>query len=159
MPAYAYAANNPMAFFDADGLRIRSTVNVTYDRSTPVALPQTRFTDYAGKSEGCKKSGGKWKFDASIKSNIDVFTGGKDDAPSMNDGNACNIATHEDKHVEDFVDGMSDESLNTEFPSEGFKSQAACEAAERSLKMNIRPYIDHLTRGTQSRRDTVEWAR
>lgn len=158
VPTYAYAANNPQHWTDSDGLRIRSTTNVTYDRTTPGA-PRTVFTDYSGNIEGCKKSGGRWKFDASIKSNIDVFTGGKDDARSLNDGNSCNIADHEDKHVEDYVDGMSEDSLNTEFPSEGFRSRAACEAAQHSLKMNITPYINYLTSYSQSLRDAFEWAR
>jgi RHS repeat-associated protein len=157
VPAYAYAANNPSSYVDPDGLRIRSNVSVSYDYTTPGPRPNTRFSSYSGGHTGCQKVGGKWKFDATVNSMLDVFMAGKADRGSLNDGNACSIADHEEKHVQDYVEGL--EGLEKVFKSEGFRSQAECERAVRSFEQNLRPYIDFLTGATQRMRDPFDFAR
>jgi len=156
-PPYAYAANNPLSFVDYDGFRIFSNVSVAYDYTTPGSRPNTRFTSYSSWHTACRKVGGKWKFDATVNSVLDVFMAERANRLSLHDGNACTIAEHEEKHVQDFVNGLED--LDRVFRSEGFHTKSECENAARSFQRNLRPYFDFLTAGTRSLRDPFDFAR
>ena len=75
VPTYAYAANNPLRYIDRDGLRISTTINVSYDQFG--SFPNGPGTQVASLSaswdRGCVPDGkGGWKFDASVTAQIDV---------------------------------------------------------------------------------------
>ena len=161
VPTYAYAANNPLRYIDRDGLRISTTINVSYDQFG--SFPNGPGTQVASLSaswdRGCVPDGkGGWKFDASVTAQIDVRLAGVGDRPSRGDGNACNIGSHEDKHVDDFVDDISD--IEKQFPSEGFRSPGECDAAFRRLNQkNFGDFVNFITESSRSRRDPFDYAR
>jgi hypothetical protein len=161
VPSYAYAANSPLQYTDPDGLRITTTTRVSYDRSASYSRrPGAQVSDLSvGWDRGCTSDGkGGWKFDASVTAQINVRLAGVGDRPSLNDGNSCTIREHEDKHVDDFVDDIS--NIEKHFPSEGFRSQAECKAAfQRLNRKNVGDFVNAITESSRSRRDPFDYAR
>ncbi|MFO0599224.1 MAG: hypothetical protein U0228_28215 [Myxococcaceae bacterium] len=176
---FGFVGNNPVRFADPDGRRISPTVDVSYDPNGGFVLVEGRekvlrpgtqvASAYVAWQRGCGPDGrGGFKFDAEVRVNIDVRLNGDGDRPSRQDGDACTISRHEDKHVDDLVDDIFD--IERAFQSEGFRTRGECDAAFERLTNASNPvpeqrgeafrqFLRSISEATRSRRDPFEYAR
>jgi hypothetical protein len=160
VPTYAYALNNPVKNTDRDGLRILASLttlppvfgptncpDVTNGGSLPgctrtwLSAPIKVGSCYRGAADLRCSAGanGAWKFDVSLKLNIqsqydspDVMNASSSDSPGLT------LGEHEELHRADVRDALHD--INSAINTEGFGSQQACNAARASVIKALEDY-------------------
>ena len=163
VPAYAYAGSNPLRYADPSGLEIQVSIERNYSEamSAPGTGPGTKVEGRPGTVPGIKGTwkpcvpdgGGKFKFDATLTAEINIYLNNDGSKRSVGDLNACTIAQHEDKHANDFTEDFKE--INSRLKSEGFLSPKECQAALAKLEETLKNYVNIMSDRSAFLRDEV----
>jgi RHS repeat-associated protein len=159
LPAFAYAANNPLRYIDEDGLRIRINKTQGADKvgdenpdCTPkkgvYALTCLNAADYKiGKPTECKPNcNGDGTFGFDIDLNVTVYINYRDNSVYSKrvydevERGPLLVTDHEKKHVEDMLSDLGDEVINKKYPTEGFETIEECNAARAAIEDQLQQY-------------------